>query len=117
MQFAKQEGAKQDGRWASFETPEQGFNALKKQISLDANRGKDIKSFISKYAPDNENDTTGYAKHLITELKSLIPDVNENTKLSDILATPKGHDALALAISKKEDINYYNDVISKRFGI
>ena len=46
--------------FAKFSTPQAGYDALVRQIKLDANRGLTIAQFVSKYAPPTENDTRQY---------------------------------------------------------
>jgi len=55
------EPAKGGGHWARFETPEAGYEAIRKQIDSDAATGMSVRSFIEKYAPkDDGNDTEAY---------------------------------------------------------
>ena len=65
--------------FAQFETPEQGIEAGKQQIRVDANRGHTLNSFIYKFAPPTDNDTEGYIDFLKKEL-----NITGNPKLSDI---------------------------------
>ena len=65
--------------FAKFETPEQGIEAGKQQIRVDANRGHTLNSFIYKFAPPTDNDTEGYIDFLKKEL-----NITGNPKLSDI---------------------------------
>lgn len=65
--------------FAKFETPEQGIEAGKQQIRVDAGRGHTLNSFIYKFAPPIENDTEGYIDFLKKEL-----NITGNPKLSDI---------------------------------
>lgn len=65
--YVGQEGASKGepkeggGNWAAFETAEEGFQALRRQVQLDARRGLTLEQFIGKYAPPTDgNDTAGY---------------------------------------------------------
>lgn len=51
-----------DGGYARFPTYAIGYEALKHQITLDANRGLTIRQMMAKYAPASDgNDPAGYA--------------------------------------------------------
>jgi hypothetical protein len=83
LRFVGQAGAVQgEGGFAKFATPDDGFNALNNQISLDASRGLDVSGFLNKYAPSSENDTNNYIS-LFTKMLGVSP----TDKLSDILGT------------------------------
>ncbi len=90
LRFAGQRGASEgeDG-FARFENATSGFDALKRQVSLDAGRGHTIDSFINKYAPPIENDTQGYIDFISKETgfdsKSKVVDVDQD-KLARIMA-------------------------------
>jgi hypothetical protein len=45
---------------AIYATAQDGWNDLYRQIGLDAGRGLSLAQFIGKYAPPNENNTSGY---------------------------------------------------------
>ena len=78
--------------FAKFKTPEDGFRALERQISLDTSRGKTLGAFISGYAPPVENETGNYIKFMEKEL-----GVTRDTKLSDLNTY-----AVAKAVAKFE---------------
>lgn len=81
LRFAKQVGAvKGDKGFAKFSTLEQGWNALRAQIALDAKRGHTLETFIHKYAPPHENNTKRYLSNLSISL-----NVSQSIKLSHIL--------------------------------
>jgi hypothetical protein len=67
--FVGQEGAKKDpqSRFASFDSTEAGWNALKRQVLLDASRGKTLQEFVYKYAPPTENNSARYLTNLSRE--------------------------------------------------
>lgn len=98
LSYAGQEGAekgepkKGGGWWAKFDTPQEGWNALQKQIVRDADSGKTLAQFINKYAPPSENDTDHYLDNIVQWL-----GVTEETKLDDIPV-----DKLARAMAKQE---------------
>lgn len=88
LRYAGQAGATQGkGGFAKFATPEAGVKALQNQITLDSNRGHTLESFINKYAPPVENNTSQYIQQAIknlgvsasTPLKNI--DLNKLTKL------------------------------------
>ncbi|MCP1290936.1 hypothetical protein NK214_12120 [Chromobacterium sp. S0633] len=73
LQFVGQAGARKEpgaaGRFAVYDTPQQGLDALAIQIKRYANAGKNsVRSIIEQFAPRNENNTESYiagvAKHL-----------------------------------------------------
>jgi len=83
LRFVGQAGAVQGkGGFAKFATPQAGVAALNNQISLDASRGHTLASFINKYAPSSENNTSLYLQQAIKSL-----GVSPNTKLSSINRT------------------------------
>jgi hypothetical protein len=104
LRFANQRGAVNENGWAKFSNPQDGIAALENQITLDARRGDNIRTFIEDYAPRNENDTEAYIRHMASTL-----GVSEDTSLTDIIAS-QGIRAIAKAIAMKEDGNYYNTI-------
>ena len=93
LRFVGQAGASQGtGGFAKFDTPEAGVAALKSQIALDASRGHTITSFISKFAPSSENDTSQYISQIATAM-----GVDPNTPLSTL-----DLNKLAQVMAKKE---------------
>lgn len=70
LEFRNQPGAVmgEDGRFAKFETPQAGFDALVNQVKLDQTRPLTVAGFIQKYAPAGENDTAGYTANAATAL-------------------------------------------------
>lgn len=80
LRFAGQAGASQgQGGFAKFDSPEAGVKALNNQIALDASRGHTLASFINKYAPPTENNTSQYLTQAIANL-----GVTKDTPLSKI---------------------------------
>lgn len=93
LRFAGQIGASQgQGGFAKFDSPEAGLKALQSQIQLDASRGHTLASFISKFAPPTENNTTQYISQAMANL-----GVSKDTPISKIPT-----DKLAKFIALKE---------------
>ena len=94
LRFVNQTGStgKDDRGFAIFPTPEEGWDALYRQIELDKGRDLTLDKFVNKYAPPSENDTTAYRNFLQKEL-----NVGKNTNINK-LDTQK----LAVAIAKQE---------------
>lgn len=71
LSYAGQAGAekgepkKGGGWWAKFDTAQEGWNALQKQIVRDADSGLTVAEFINKYAPPSENDTDNYLQNIL----------------------------------------------------
>lgn len=113
LRYVGQSGAsKGEGGFAKFESVKAGYEALKKQIQLDAGRGHTLSSFIEKFAPPTENDTVSYIKTLQDAL-----DVTAETPLVEI-----DKNKLAKAIAKQESstsienpIKVLDDAINKVF--
>lgn len=73
LNFAGQRGAHleagKNARFAAFNTPQDGLNALAKQLALYGSRGTDtINKIVGKYAPASENDTGAYSASLAKAL-------------------------------------------------
>ena len=67
LKYAKQIGATLGANgFAKFKNPQDGFNALHRQIVLDASRGHTLETFIYKYAPPKDNNTLRYIATLST---------------------------------------------------
>src|SRR5437016_7116639 len=80
LRFAGQRGATPgSGGFSRFDTVEQGYQALQDQIKLDSGRGHTLASYISKYAPPSENDTSVYIQQATETL-----GVDPGTPLSGI---------------------------------
>lgn len=64
--FAKSQGAVGcDGRFAVFPDHDTGRKALENLIGGNAYKDLNLSAAINKYAPNNENNTEGYIKHLV----------------------------------------------------
>lgn len=93
LRFVGQQGATQgEGGFAKFSTPQDGYQALKNQISLDASRGLTLGQFINKYAPPIENNTSQYLQQVIKSTGA-----SSNTPVKNI-----NLDTLAKVIALKE---------------
>lgn len=69
LRYAGQPGAVQgEGGFAKFPSPQAGYEALKRQIKLDASRGLTLERFIGKFAPPTENNTTQYIQQVSKRL-------------------------------------------------
>jgi hypothetical protein len=66
LRFANQPGATRgEGGFAKFNSPEEGIEALRRQVYLDTqSRGLTLSQFIAKYAPPNENNTSRYVTYV-----------------------------------------------------
>lgn len=62
LRFVGQPGAVPgEGGFARFASPEEGMEAMRRQIALDTQtRGMNVSQFIKKYAPESENNTANY---------------------------------------------------------
>ena len=56
--------------FARFPSQQAGWNALRSQIILDANRGKTLQQFIYKYAPPQENNAPRYLSSVAATMKA-----------------------------------------------
>lgn len=81
LRFVGQKGASKGTKnFAIFKTHQEGWNALRRQIQLDASRGLTLKQFIYKYAPPQENNTARYLATLASKLGA-----SPNAKLSQVI--------------------------------
>jgi hypothetical protein len=80
LTYAGQQGAVQGaGGFAKFASPQDGYNALIKQVQLDQSRGMTVGQYITKYAPPTSNNTAQYIQQASQAL-----GVNANTPLASI---------------------------------
>lgn len=89
LRYAGQRGATgADGQgFAIFSDAGAGWNALQRQIELDAGRGHTLASFLSKYAPSHENNTSAYLQTVAGWLGIRDP----NTRLNDLVGSPSAN--------------------------
>lgn len=114
LRFAGQKGASEGaGGFAKFNSVQEGYEALKRQIQLDGERGHTLESFINKYAPKGENNPVKYLKDILNELRNekvgnpimlldktlhdMVDKLKGDTKVKDIPP-----DVLAAIIAKYE---------------
>lgn len=98
--------------WAGFSTLEDGIQAIKNQITLDASRGNTLETFIGKYAPPSQNDTGSYLNYVSSQL-----GVDPTTKLSDIVGSVS--DSISSVFSSSSDLasQYLNELGSSGSSI
>lgn len=73
-------GKKDEEGFVIFNTPEEGWAGLERQIKLDMDRGDTVRTFIEEYAPEKDgNDTEGYVRFIVERM-----GVKEDTKLSEL---------------------------------
>lgn len=92
-----------DGAFAIYRTPEEGWGALGRQLKGYANAGLDnVASIISKYAPSSENNTGAYIQSVTANMsKRLGSDVGALTRLD--LSDPRVLKALMQSITEHEN--------------
>lgn len=93
-----------DGSFAIYSTPEEGWGALGRQLKGYANAGLDnVASIISKYAPPSDNNPTGaYIQSVTANMsKRLGSDVGALTRLD--LSDPRVLKALMQSITEHEN--------------
>jgi hypothetical protein len=72
--FTIQQGATgTDGRFAIFDTPEEGFSCLVALLKTPHYRDLTIAQMVNRYAPSNENDTQRYINN-VCQWTGLTPD-------------------------------------------
>jgi len=80
LEYAGQPNSVEDGRFAKFNTPYNGFRALIMQINADLLRGDTLEKFISEYAPpEDNNDTEAYTQACESKVgsrKQLLKDLD-----------------------------------------
>lgn len=57
-----------NGKYATFASVQDGWNALENYINGKADKGMTLRSFISMYAPPSENNTSNYLTFLVNKL-------------------------------------------------
>ena len=56
------------GTFATFDTPQEGWDALQSYIDGKASQGVTLRNFIYTYAPPSENDTSSYLNYVSGQL-------------------------------------------------
>ncbi len=74
-----------NGKFATFATQDDGWLALQSYIQTQANSGGTLRDFIYKYAPPNENDTSGYLNYVSGQL-----GVSADTGLAELFVGGTG---------------------------
>lgn len=93
LKFVGQTGAVRGEKgFARFRSPQEGFNALIRQVKLDASRGLSLAKFVHKFAPPSENNTRLYIAQLAKRL-----GVSASTPIARLNAT-----VLAKEVARKE---------------
>lgn len=67
LEYHGQPNSVKCGRWACFNTIEDGVRGLVMQLQKDINRGDTLESFLEDYAPSSENDLEGYISFVSNE--------------------------------------------------
>lgn len=106
LKYVGQQGATNNGGFAKFSTPDDGYIALMNDLhgkltgatSTGLTPTSTLSEFASKYAPSSENDTDGYVLKLANQLK-----VSPDTKLQALQSRVPD---LANAIAQNEDVNF-----------
>ena len=106
--FTKKHGAtSSDGRFAIFDTPEQGLGAMKSLLKSKNYKDLTIKKAIARYAPAFENNTQAYINSVAKAMR-----VSENTPLA---VTKNNLKHLVIAMSKHENGgNYISDELFEK---
>ncbi len=58
LRYAPNQTGTDKSGYAIFDSPQEGWNALQRQIGLDQSRGLTLREFIYKYAPPSDNNPT-----------------------------------------------------------
>ncbi|GAB7202382.1 lytic transglycosylase catalytic [Dickeya oryzae] len=117
IEFAGQEGATSDGRFAKFRTPFEGLRALSRQLLRyydGKTTGKPLQSvsdIVSTWAPPNENDTLAYIAH-ISQMLGVTPDAQINMRDPNVMATMMNG-----IIQKENGRNPYGDEMVRAAGV
>lgn len=117
LEYAGQLGASREdaGRFAKFSTPQEGLNALARQLRLYGTRGLNtIRAVVERYAPKKDgNNVDSYVSHL-----SQLMGISEGEKF-DVNNDPAALKALMNAIIQHENgMNPYSaDMINQAAGM
>ncbi|WP_420798160.1 hypothetical protein [Enterobacter roggenkampii] len=116
IEFAGQDGATSDGRFAQFRTPFEGLRALSRQLLRyydGKTTGKQLRSvsdIVSTWAPKNENDTLAYIAH-ISQMLGVSPDAEINLRDPNVMTTMMNG-----IIQKENGRNPYGDEMVRAAG-
>lgn len=121
IEFAGQDGATSDGRFAQFRTPFEGLRALSRQLLRyydGKTTGKQLRSvsdIVSTWAPPTkdgkvENDTLAYIAH-ISQMLGVSPDAEINLRDPNVMTTMMNG-----IIQKENGRNPYGDEMVRAAG-
>lgn len=116
IEFAGQDGATSDGRFAQFRTPFEGLRALSRQLlryydgKTTGRQLRTVSDIVSTWAPKNENDTLAYIAH-ISQMLGVSPDAQINLRDPNVMATMMNG-----IIQKENGRNPYGDEIVRAAG-
>ena len=108
LAFAGQPGAEPgDKGFARFQSAEDGYRALLRQVKKDQGRGLPLAAWVEKYAPRHENNTDLYIEQMARHM-GVDPAVTIDTLPAD---------ELAMFVARKESgakVEYFNPVVQLR---
>ncbi|SCC69836.1 hypothetical protein GA0061070_10981, partial [Kosakonia oryziphila] len=121
IEFAGQEGATSDGRFAQFRTPFEGLRALSRQLlryydgKTTGRQLRTVSDIVSTWAPPTkdgkiENDTLAYIAH-ISQMLGVSPDAQINLRDPNVMAT-----LMNGIIQKENGRNPYGDEMVRAAG-
>lgn len=122
IEFAGQDGATSDGRFAQFRTPFEGLRALSRQLLRyydGKTTGKPLQTvsdIVSTWAPPSkdgkvENDTLAYIAH-ISQMLGVSPDAQINLRDPNVMAT-----IMNGIIQKENGRNPYGEEMVRSAGV
>jgi hypothetical protein len=91
------------GRFATFDSPEKGYQAMAEQLKAYQNAGlENVASIVRKWAPPNENNTGSYINSVVQQMKDALGvEMNAFSRVN--LSDPKVLKALSDAIINHEN--------------
>ncbi|EDC8080734.1 hypothetical protein BKC65_02030 [Salmonella enterica subsp. enterica serovar Agona] len=116
IEFAGQDGATSDGRFAQFRTPFEGLRALSRQLlryydgKTTGKQLRTVSDIVSTWAPKNENDTLAYIAH-ISQMLGVSPDAEINLRDPNVMTTMMNG-----IIQKENGRNPYGDEMVRAAG-
>lgn len=117
LEFAGQDGAVSDGRFAKFRTAFEGLRAMSRQLLRyydGKTTGKElhtVSDIISTWAPKNENDTLAYITH-VSQMLGVSPNAQINLRDPNVMATMMNG-----IIQKENGRNPYGDEMVRAAGV
>ena len=106
-----------DGAFVSFATPEHGVRALGRTLETyqDKHGLNTVEGMIQRWAPPNENDTTGYVNFVANKM-----GIDKNSPI-DLSANPELAEKMVAAMIQKEGgqeaLDYFGDSIEGGLGM